>query len=164
MVNTFSILYEYTNSNRLLSLLQYILIILNNHCCLTQWHWDFFADFLLLRCWCKGKPFNYLLYFFFLMTTVVPMVAPPLTNSRAIDNARLLVPTVYGLLSYVLSLLLTGFFSRVVITSSITVILSFMIWMLFYHLCLMLCILIEQVTVSEMHLLFHRHLLVLLLI
>ena len=61
------------------------------------------------------------------MTTVVPMVAPPLTNSRAIHNARLLVPAVYGLLSYVLSLLLTGFSSRVVITSSITVILSFII-------------------------------------
>ena len=36
-------------------------------------------------------------------------------------------------------------------------------WMLFYHLCLMFYLLIEQVTVSEMHLLFHCHLLVLLL-
>ena len=61
------------------------------------------------------------------MKTVAPIGAPPLINSRAIHNARLLVPAVYGLLSYVLSLLLTGFSSRVVITSSITVILSFMI-------------------------------------
>ena len=40
--------------------------------------------------------FNYLLYFFFLLTTVVPMAVPPLTNSRAIHKARLLVSPVLG--------------------------------------------------------------------
>lgn len=40
--------------------------------------------------------FNYLLYFFFLLTIVVPMAAPPLTNSKAIHKARLLVSPVWG--------------------------------------------------------------------
>ena len=39
--------------------------------------------------------FNYLLYFF-LLTTVVPMAAPPLANNRAIHSARLLVSPVPG--------------------------------------------------------------------
>ena len=32
--------------------------------------------FVLLGRWSKGTLFNYLLYFFFLLTTVVPMAAP----------------------------------------------------------------------------------------
>ena len=52
--------------------------------------------FVLLGRWSKGTLFNYLLYFFFLLTTVVPMAAPLLTNSRAIHSARLLVSPVWG--------------------------------------------------------------------
>ena len=39
---------------------------------------------------------DYLLYFFLLLKTVVPMAAPPLANSRAIHSARLLVSPVPG--------------------------------------------------------------------
>ncbi len=63
--------------------------------------------------------FNYLLYFFFLLTTVVPMAAPPLTNSKASHKAKLLESPVWGLLSDVPGLVLTGFFSRAAIASSI---------------------------------------------
>ena len=56
--------------------------------------------------------FNYLLYFFFLLATVVARVAPPLANSREIHSARLLVLPVSGLLSDVPSLVLAGFFSN----------------------------------------------------
>ena len=52
--------------------------------------------FVLLGRWSKGTLFNYLLYFFFLFTTVVPMAAPPLTNSRANHKARLLLSPVFG--------------------------------------------------------------------
>ena len=52
--------------------------------------------FVLLGRWSKGTLFHYLLYFFFLLTIVVPMAAPPLTNSRAIHKARLLVSPVLG--------------------------------------------------------------------
>ena len=52
--------------------------------------------FVLLGRWSKGTLFNYLLYFFFFPTTVVPMAAPPLTNSKAIHKARLLVSPVCG--------------------------------------------------------------------
>ena len=45
--------------------------------------------FVLLGSWSKGTLFNYLLYFFFLLTIVAPMAAPPLTNNRAIHNKRL---------------------------------------------------------------------------
>ena len=63
--------------------------------------------------------FNYLLYFFFLLATVVARVAPPLANSREIHSARLLVSPVCGLLSDVPGLVLAGFFSRAAIASSI---------------------------------------------
>ena len=63
--------------------------------------------------------FNYLLYFFFLLATVVARVAPPLANSREIHSARLLVLPVSGLLSDVPGLVLAGFFSRAAIASSI---------------------------------------------
>ena len=63
--------------------------------------------------------FNYLLYFFFLLATVVARVAPPLANSREIHSARLLVSPVCGLLSDVPGLVLAGFFSRATIASSI---------------------------------------------
>ena len=52
--------------------------------------------FVLLGRWSNGTLLNYLLYFFFLLTTVVPMAAPLLTNSRAIHSARLLVSPVWG--------------------------------------------------------------------
>lgn len=52
--------------------------------------------FVLPGSWSKGTLFNYLLYFFFLLTIVVPMAAPPLTNSKAIHKARLLVSPVCG--------------------------------------------------------------------
>ena len=55
--------------------------------------------FVLLGRWSKGTLFNYLLYFFFLLTIVVPMAAPPLTNSRAIHNKRLELSPVCGDLS-----------------------------------------------------------------
>ena len=63
--------------------------------------------------------FNYLLYFFFLLATVVARAAPPLANSREIHSARLLVLPVSGLLSDVPGLVLAGFFSRAAIASSI---------------------------------------------
>ena len=56
--------------------------------------------------------FNYLLYFFFLLATVVARVAPPLANSREIHSARLLVSPVCGLLSDVPGLVLAGFFLK----------------------------------------------------
>ena len=52
--------------------------------------------FVLLGKWSKGTLFNYLLHFFFLLTTVVPMAAPPLMNSSAIHSMRLLVSPVRG--------------------------------------------------------------------
>ena len=52
--------------------------------------------FVLLGRWSKGTLFNYLLCFFFLLATVIPMAAPLLTNSRAIHSARLLVSPVCG--------------------------------------------------------------------
>ena len=52
--------------------------------------------FVLLGRWSKGTLFNYLLYFFFLLTTVVPMAALPLTSSRAIHRTILLVSPVCG--------------------------------------------------------------------
>ena len=75
--------------------------------------------FVLLGRWSKGTLFNYLLYFFFLLTTVVPMAAQPLMNNRAIHKARLLVSPVCGLLSDVPGLVLAGFFSRAAMASSI---------------------------------------------
>ncbi len=55
----------------------------------------FYDAFVLLGRWSKGTLFHYLLYFF-LLTTVVPMAAPPLTSSRAIHKAELLVSPVWG--------------------------------------------------------------------
>ena len=55
--------------------------------------------FVLLGSWSKGTLFNYLLYFFFLLTIVAPMAAPPLTNNRAIHNKRLELSPVCGDLS-----------------------------------------------------------------
>ena len=52
--------------------------------------------FVLLGRWSKGTLFNYLLYFFFLLTTVVPMATPPLTISSANHNAGLAVSPVCG--------------------------------------------------------------------
>ena len=52
--------------------------------------------FVLLGRWSKGALFNYLLYFFFLLTAVVPIAAQPLTNSNASHKARLLVSPVCG--------------------------------------------------------------------
>ena len=75
--------------------------------------------FVLLGSWSKGTLFNYLLYFFFLLTTVVPMAAQPLMNNRAIHSARLLVSPVCGLLSDVPGLVLAGFYCRAAIASSI---------------------------------------------
>ena len=50
--------------------------------------------FVLLGRWSKGTLFHYLLCFFFLLTTVVPMAAPPLTISSANHNAGLAVSPV----------------------------------------------------------------------
>ena len=55
----------------------------------------FYDAFVLLGRWSKGTLFHYLLYFF-LLTTVVPMAAPPLTSSRAIHKAEPLVSPVWG--------------------------------------------------------------------
>ena len=76
--------------------------------------------FVLLGRWSKGKLFNYLLCFFFLLTAVVPITAPPLTNSRANHKARLLVSPVRGPLSDAPALVLAGFFSRAAMASSIS--------------------------------------------
>ena len=56
----------------------------------------FYDAFVLLGRWSKGTLFHYLLYFLFFPTTVVPMAAPPLTSSRAIHKAELLVSPVWG--------------------------------------------------------------------
>ena len=56
----------------------------------------YYDAFVLLGRWSKGMLFNYLLYFFFLLTTVVPMAALPLTSSRAIHKTILLVSPVCG--------------------------------------------------------------------
>ena len=56
----------------------------------------YYDAFVLLGRWSKGTIFNYLLYFFFLLTTVVPMAALPLTSSRAIHRTILLVSPVCG--------------------------------------------------------------------
>ena len=56
----------------------------------------YYDAFVLLGRWSKGTLFNYLLYFFFLLTTVVPMAALPLTSSRAIHRTILLVSPVCG--------------------------------------------------------------------
>ena len=56
----------------------------------------FYDAFVLLGRWSKGTLFHYLLYFFFFPTTDVPMAAPPLTSSRAIHKAELLVSPVWG--------------------------------------------------------------------
>ena len=50
--------------------------------------------FVLLGSWSKETLFHYLLCFFFLLATVIPMAAPPLMNNRAIHKARLLVSPV----------------------------------------------------------------------
>ena len=55
----------------------------------------FYDAFVLLGRWSKGTLFHYLLYFF-LLTTVVSMAAPPLTSSRAIHKAEPLVSPVWG--------------------------------------------------------------------
>ena len=44
--------------------------------------------------WSKGTLFHYLLCFFFLLATVIPMAAPPLTISSANHNAGLAVSPV----------------------------------------------------------------------
>lgn len=51
--------------------------------------------------------FNYLLYIFFLLTTVVPMAALPLMNNRAIHSARLLLSPACGELESSFGLLLS---------------------------------------------------------
>ena len=50
--------------------------------------------FVLLGSWSKGTLFHYLLCFFFLLATVIPMAAPPLTISSANHNAGLAVSPV----------------------------------------------------------------------
>ena len=50
--------------------------------------------FVLLGRWSKETLFHYLLCFFFLLATVVPMAAPPLTISSANHNAGLAVSPV----------------------------------------------------------------------
>ena len=50
--------------------------------------------FVLLGRWSKGTLFHYLLCFFFLLTIVVPIAAPPLTISSANHNAGLAVSPV----------------------------------------------------------------------
>ena len=56
----------------------------------------FYDAFVLLGRWSKGTLFHYLLYFLFFPTTVVPMAAPPLTNSKASHKAKLLESPVCG--------------------------------------------------------------------
>ena len=50
--------------------------------------------FVLLGRWSKGTLFNYLLYFFFLLITVVRITTPPLTKSSAIHRNILLLSPV----------------------------------------------------------------------
>ena len=50
--------------------------------------------FVLLGRWSKETLFHYLLCFFFLLATVIPMAAPPLTISSANHNAGLAVSPV----------------------------------------------------------------------
>ena len=54
----------------------------------------YYDAFVLLGRWSKGTLFYYLLCFFFLLATVIPMAAPPLTISSANHNARLAVSPV----------------------------------------------------------------------
>lgn len=75
--------------------------------------------FVLLYLTSKGALFSYLLYFFFLLTNVVPMVTPPLANSRISHKARLLVSSVCEHLLDVPGFVLACFFSRASISSSI---------------------------------------------
>lgn len=67
----------------------------------------FYDAFVLLGKWSKGILFNYLLYIFFLLTTVVPMAALPLMNNRAIHSARLLLSPACGELESSFGLLLS---------------------------------------------------------